>query len=125
MPLQYALDDEFLRYTAHGDVEFSEGLEVFKSGLAQARDTPLGAPWPVLFDIRESTERRRGDELKGIAEVLGQHRGVVAEHCAIVVSSPLYYELSRMFGTFTEEYGITMEIFGDIETAEAWLRSVR
>jgi hypothetical protein len=125
MSLQYALTDEFLRYTVHGDVDFSEGLEVLKNGLTAAADAPHGAPWPVVFDIRESTERRRGDELKGIAEVLGQHRGVVADRCAIVVSSPLYYELSRMFGTFTEEYGITMEIFGDLEAAEAWLRLVR
>ncbi|NIP82295.1 MAG: hypothetical protein GWM90_24965, partial [Gemmatimonadetes bacterium] len=101
---------EFLRYTVRGDVDFQEGLEVLKKGLAEARRAVAGAPWPVLFDIRDSKEKRRADELRGIALVLGEHVGVVSDHCAVVVSSPLYYGVSRMFGHFAEAYGISMEI---------------
>lgn len=122
MPLQFRFDDEFLRYTVSGDVDFQEGFEVFQQGLKEAEVATHGAPWPVLFDIRESVEKRRADELKGIAMVLSQHRGSVADHCAVVVASPLYYGVSRVFGHFTEEYGIRMEIFDSVETAESWLR---
>ena len=122
MSLRYDFDSEFLRYTAHGDVDFEEGVAVLRAGLAEASAATDGAPWPVLFDIRASTEKRRGDELRGIASILGGHLGVVADHCAVVVSSPLYYGVGRMFGHFTETYGVTMEIFDTIEDAEAWLR---
>ncbi len=125
MSLSYELDGEFLRYTVEGDVDFQEGFAVFQQGLAEAEATVAagGAPRPVLFDIRASKERRSAEELKGIATALGRHRGTVADHCAIVVSTPLYYGLGRMFGHFAEEYGITMEIFDDPLEAEAWLRA--
>ena len=122
MPLQFHLDDEFLRYQASGEVEFQEGFEVFQQGLSEAAAAKRSVPWPVLFDIRESNEKRRADELKGIAMVLSQHRGIVADHCAVVVSSPLYYGVSRMFAHFAEEYGVSMQIFDNVEAAESWLR---
>jgi len=121
MPLSYKITDGLLRYTAQGDVEFAEGLEVLQAGLREVVETRVGVPTPVLFDIRASSESRGSDELRGIAAVLGAHSEAVGGRCAVVAAPGLYYGVSRIFSVFVEQHGIEMQIFVSPTEAEMWL----
>ena len=126
MPLTYQLDQSILRISAAGDVEYTAGLEVTKAALLDARKVTqsAGAPlWDMLFDLRESTESRSTDELKGIAMALAQNMDILTGRMAIVVIDPYMVGIAEAFSVFAEKLGQKPQVFGAPKEAEAWLTS--
>lgn len=124
MAISYDLTRRLLHYTVVGDVDHAVGLDVLRQGLQEAADALErgdGPARPVLFDIRRSAESRAADEIRAIATVLGGFRESLDGRCAVVVATPLYYGVSRMFSTYAEQYGIEIEIFGSPEEGTHWL----
>jgi len=124
MPLTYQLDQSILRISAKGDVEYATGLDVTKAALLDARKVTQseGSPlWDMLFDVRESTETRSTDELKGIAMALAQNLDILTGRMAIVVVDPYMVGIAEAFSVFAEQLGQKPQLFGEPKEAEAWL----
>ena len=118
MLIRYVIEQQRLRITAEGQVEFEEGLAVFTNGLKQYSDAQPLRPC-ILIDIRLSKENRSADELKGIAAMVGQH--IKNARMAIVVQSELLYGLSRMFAAYVSRDVAGIKIFSEEEHALPWL----
>ncbi len=118
MPLYFDLNEGVGVFRTVGDVEFEEGLRVLEAGLEAIRSAD--GRNLVLFDIRQSTENRTHDELRGIAGVTQHQLG--KGQLALVVGSELYYGLSRVFAAYAERDGLMAEVFLDMDAALQWLR---
>jgi hypothetical protein len=124
MPLIYQVDQPILRFNAKGDVKYTSGLETTKRALRDAREVTQtkGEPlWNLLFDLRESTESRSEDELKGIAMALAQNMDILTGRMAVLVVDPHYVGVAAAFSVFAEQLGQEPQLFGTPEEAEAWL----
>ena len=123
MALSYEFDGQVLRFTSEGDFDFDEGLKVLHGGLDRAREVSReqGRRIPTLIDIRHSTEQRSSDELRQVAEAIGEAQDVLDSRLAIVVLAPHLYGLSRMFAVFADWAGVEVRIFSDPDKATQWL----
>lgn len=123
MGIRHSFFDGMLKFVTVGSVEFAEGLAVLHAGLEEARHRAKDAPdgWGVLFDVRESTEDRSSNDMRGIAAELGKYADVLSKRAAILVSRPVYYGMGRMFGAFTEQFGIQVRVFYHEPDAVLWL----
>ncbi|NUM52867.1 MAG: hypothetical protein HUU46_04405 [Candidatus Hydrogenedentes bacterium] len=126
MGLTYEIRGDILWFATHGAVDFVDGLHVIQCGFAEASDLAARdaeRKWHLLFDVRESTESRTSGELRDIATLIASHRGMLSGRCAIIVSKPLYYGLSRMFAVFMESFGLSTSVLHSDEEAVRWLRA--
>lgn len=121
MGVSFQLEEEILRFTTVGGVDYVEGIAVLQKGFAEAAGA--GARRHVLFDIRESTENRSSEELRNIAEALSPFRDRMTGLVAIVVSKPVYFGTGRQFAVYADKYDITVNVFREVAEAEAWFRN--
>lgn len=122
MGLAYHLADGVVRFVATGGVEYSDGTQFLRHGLAAAAAADPVRRWGLLFDVRASTESRSADELRGTADLIAAHRGILSGRAAVVAADPLHYGLGRMFAVFMDGLGLTAAVFTDPAEAEAWVR---
>lgn len=120
MSISYTLDDGILSYTTIGDVEYSEGLATLRHGLEAA--SSQGRSWHLLFDVRQSTEQRSGNDMRGIALKIGAHRSILSGRCVVIVAGPLHYGLGRVFGAYMESMNLAVGVFHEVEPARRWLK---
>lgn len=126
MSLTYDLREDVICFTTHGAVDFVDGLHVLQCGFEEASSITArdpGRKWHLLFDIRASTESRTTGELRDIANLIASNRGMLSGRCAIIVSKPLYYGLSRVFAVFMESFGLSTSILHSDEEALRWLHA--
>ena len=126
MSLTYEIRGDVLWFTTEGSVDFVDGLHTIQCGFSEASDASVAEPerrWNLLFDVRQSTESRTSGELQDIAKLIASHRGMLTGRCAIIVSKPLYYGLSRMFAVFMESLGLRTSVVHSEEEAIAWLNA--
>jgi hypothetical protein len=121
MPMSFDLQEGALWFRTWDDVVYDEGIAVLERGLEAALQASAQRRWPVVFDIRESRENRSADELRGIAEFVAAHDGVLSGHCAVLASDALHFGLGRMFEAFSQEHGIDVRVFREPEALVAWL----
>ncbi|MDX2227104.1 MAG: hypothetical protein SFY92_08475 [Verrucomicrobiae bacterium] len=124
MALNLELKEGVIISTTVGDVDFEEGFRAFSQAIEKARTSSASTPqlrWHLIFNLLESTEKRSAHEIQGIAQYIGSHRDILSGRCAMVVTQPLYFGLSRMFGTFLEKYGVEMAVFDSMEKAHDWI----
>ena len=117
MPLNFAFESNVGVFRTVGDVEYEKGLKVLKKGLAAI--VKRGEPHAVLFDLRESAERRTADEIRGIADVVKGE--TLSGRLALVADEDLYYGLSRMFESYAEYAGFDCLVFREYDPALDWL----
>jgi len=125
MPLRYELRDPVLWYVAEGDVDYAAGREVLRSGVEAAGAHAPARSWDVLFDIRESGERRSAEELRGIASFCAEQGPTLSRRCAVVAGDAFHFGLGRMFGAYAEPAGVEVRVFRDLAAAEQWLAEAR
>ncbi len=78
----------------------------------------------TLMDIRRSQATRTTDELVSVVDFLGSQRDrEVPLRCAVVATSDLRFGLSRMASVYVERYGVDLQVFRDIGSAEFWLKN--
>jgi hypothetical protein len=121
MGLSYGYDGDMLRIVGEGDYTAQELRDVFVAAMSDPRTRP---GIPTLLDIRESEAQRTNDELVSLVDFLGSKRDrAVPLRVAVVTEGDLRFGLSRMVSVYLERYGVDLQAFRDIESAELWLRS--
>jgi hypothetical protein len=120
MAITYSLKGEIIVFTTEGDVDFSEGLKTVVNGLQEYHQTVKNGE-KILFDIVHSQEQRSSDDIRMMGKMISQY--VHAGRIAILVGSPMYYAMSRMFGAYVINSKIEIQIFTDRFVAEQWLNS--
>jgi hypothetical protein len=118
MGLSFELRDGIGIFSSSGDVEYDEGMQVFRSGLEELARSEH-APARMLFDLLESTESRSQAELRAIVDVAKQH--LPGGRMALAAQSDLLFGLSRMFGIHAEQAGFEAAVFKSRDEAIAWL----
>lgn len=123
MGLEYDLTDDVLAYGTVGDVEYRDGAVVLQEGLAAAEQSwsESGRRVHLLFDIRHSSERRSADEIRSIAAMIAPWRRCLSGRCAVVVGSPVYYGLGRMFLSYLNFDESDSAVFYAKDAAVRWL----
>ena len=122
MPLTHALRDRTIWITTVGDVEFEEGLAALGRALDDAHGTDASAGWHIAFDVRDSSERRSSEELRGIARFVGENRAVLSGRCVVIAGDDFHYGLSRQFQAYCELHGLQSSVVRDLKDAARVLR---
>jgi len=121
MGLSYSYDDEMLRIVGEGNYTARDLKDLLLAAISDPRTKP---GIPTLMDVRKSDATRTTDELVSVVDFLGSQRDQrVPLRCAVVTSSDLRFGLSRMASVYVERYGVELQVFRDIESAEYWLKS--
>lgn len=118
MALSFELRDGIGRFRSTGDVDYEEGMKVFRGGLEVLAGTEA-RPILMLFDLLESNESRSQDELRAIVDVAREH--VKNGRMALAAQSDLLFGLSRMFCTHAEQAGFEAAAFKNEADAVDWL----
>ena len=128
MPIRFELQPETLFYSTEGDVEYEDGVRTLRAGLGQAAESfraGRAGKFDVLFDVRQSTEDRTGEELRGIADLLGAHASFLTGHAAVVAGDAFHIGLARVLGAYAAGNRVEVRVFLDAEEAREWLQSMR
>jgi hypothetical protein len=122
MPVGYDFDDDMIvvrmigKYTTH-DV---------KSAILDALDDErLPQRAVLLFDLRESQslQDRTADEVRDMARFLASHARRFGNRLAMVTTGDMAFGLMRLGAAAAESGGMAAQVFRDMSTARAWLRS--
>jgi hypothetical protein len=119
MGLFYSCNGETLRIVGEGEYTAEDFMELIRAAIAD----PSSAPgMPVLMDLRRSEAQRTTDELVSMVDFFGSLRDPsLPLRCAVVATSDLRFGLSRMASAYLERYGVDLQVFRDIASAEYWL----
>lgn len=62
------------------------------------------------------------EKMQRLLAWVGGQGGKLTRRCALVVATDLQFGVSRMFSVFSEERGLDVNVFYDLDEARAWLR---
>ena len=65
------------------------------------------------------------EKMQRLLSWVGGEGGKLSSRCALVVANDLQFGVSRMFSVFSEERGLDVNVFYDVDDAKAWLRRSR
>ena len=105
MPIRYEIEPGTLHFHFEGDADFEETLRVVRDGLVRAGDevrSRAAEPFDLLFDKRGSAENRSADQLRRLADLVGDHGETLTRRAAIVVGDAFHFGLGRMFAAFAD-----------------------
>ena len=114
---------------AHPQQEHLRAIENYVQSAANLTRQLLGfalggkyeiQPFDIIFDIRQSTENRSANELRGIAEFIAGYADILTGRMAVVADDALRFALGRIFEVFAEHLGQKPRVFGDYEAAVTW-----
>jgi hypothetical protein len=119
MPIIYVIDRFRQRMFTQ-----AEGLVTF-ADICQHLDAEVrdhGIDLPELFDARAATTNV---SVKEIRQVVRRVHDMVHKHpfgpTAIVTTDDFAFGMARMFSILVEGAGVAIEVFRDLERAQAWL----
>jgi hypothetical protein len=120
MPITYAIssDGRFVRAFATGIIRAPDLQALVESLLAEPR---LGPGMRGLYDSRYGEPEITILEL---AEVANRVREIInrgLERIAIVAQSQTTYRVAKTFSVLARAVGIDVDVFLDLDAAEAWL----
>ena len=124
MPIRYEIEPGTLHFHFEGDGDFEETLRVVGDGLVLAGDAVrarAAQPFDLLFDKRASSENRSAEQLRRMADLVGDHTAALSRRAAIVVGDAFHFGLGRMFAAFADARGIEVQVFYSRDDAERWL----
>lgn len=127
MGLTYRIADGLLSFQSTGDFDHYEGLAILDRALAEAEVLARGVGGTtlhLLFDLRNSQERRSPEDLLRISQAMEARRAVFSGHCAVVVPDAYYFGMARMFEAYVLPAGFTVEVFYDMPSAEKHLARI-
>ena len=119
MPLEYRVEPDLLVVVAKEEYDFAEVRDVFERAI---RDPALRKPASVLIDARDSRQNPPVSEMEATARFAHGLRPSIGPRIAVVVSGSLRYGLGRMLALLTEPSGYDMQVFRDLDAADAWIR---
>ncbi len=121
MPCEQYLLTENIVVLAHGeDYTFEDVLESIRLAPKKANSLPVH----ILFDVRKSKSPRSLEEFNTIAlTIFNADR--LEKRVAVVqdMDDKLYYGMTRQFKAISENVGLEVDFFGEIEDAVNYLKS--
>ena len=122
MPIRYVIDRIHQRMLTHaeGVVTFQDISEHLD---AEERERALGLP--ELFDARGATTNMTAAEVRTLVQRAADTcRRIPLGPTAIVATDDVAFGMARMYAILTEELGVRVEVFRDVESANRWLQEV-
>ena len=118
MPISYTIDidRQFVLTLVSGTVT---GEEVYEYYQLVRNDPSFDPGFRQLVDMTGMTKSLVGTG--GIMSISRDHHFTPGVRRAIVASSEAAFGLARMFALHSESVGQTIEVFRDLNAAEAWL----
>jgi hypothetical protein len=118
VPLTYRIDRERRRAvgSASGTVSAQEFLA---QQAAMALDPDFEPDFDQLYDLRKM--KNFGGSANNVSALAVASPFATGSRRALVVSSDVIFGLARMFQTLSDESGDEIQIFRDMDAAEAWL----
>jgi hypothetical protein len=118
----YLCADDFLRVTAHGDLDAAETLRLNheiqnRMQGAQARN--------LIIDVRDTKARMSTTQMYDLVNEIVAARVSPPARVAMVHDIDEDVELLRFFETASRNRNIEVGLFGDIEAAVRWLHRVQ
>ncbi len=118
MPVTYRIDRERRRAvgSAIGTVSAQEFLD---QQAAMALDPDFEPDFDQLYDLRKM--KNFGGAANNVSALAVASPFATGSRRALVASSDVIFGLARMFQTLSDESGGEIQIFRDMDAAEAWL----
>jgi hypothetical protein len=117
----YKLDGDLLEVVVEGDHEVEDFIRVVNAAIADPAWP--GSAW-LLLDVRSSpaVTRRTAQEIRATVDFLSESPGRFRYCVAVLVSSTMQQEVSRVGQAMAEFHGSEITSFYDRDAAIAWLR---
>jgi hypothetical protein len=119
MPITYVIDRFRQRMLTQ-----AEGLVTFADICAHldAEAHDHGIDLPELFDARSASTNITAEEIRRLVRrVHGMVHTQPFGPTAIVTTDDFAFGMARMFAILVERAGVAIEVFRDLERAQAWL----
>jgi hypothetical protein len=118
MGISYGIDGPQRRVYVQGFGTIT-ATELFDTQRQLIEDPAFESTFSQLFDLTQAvTVEISSTQMSALADRTAFTRGA---RRAIVVSRPLLFGLTRMFGLIADAKGGDLEIFSDVIVAERWL----
>ncbi len=122
MPFEARLNPEegFVRLRGYGDADVDSsaaaladlrGLEGFDDGV------------PILIDARELEYLASASDVELLTQPDAVPAVLQGHPTAVLARSGAQYGVARRFATLSNIAGAVVEVFGDVDSAESWVRS--
>lgn len=122
MAVTYVIEGDLLTLTLEGEYAPEDVIERFLSAMSGPK---CPDPVTLLVDVSASASlaTRPTDQIRLVAERLGEFKNRIGGRCAVVAASDVNFGLSRLGAVYSEGVGVHVEVFRDRAQALAWLRS--
>jgi len=124
MSVSYTIEKSLLRLTLEGEYAPEDIVRQF---LAAIDDPKCPKPAALLVDVTRSASlaTRPVEQIRMIAERLGEFTERIGGRCAVLASSDVNFGLSRLGSVYSEGVGVSTSVFRDLPEALAWLGVTR
>lgn len=121
MPLKYALDKHILYVTDLGNSTVDE----IKKTMGQVYSAEEFEAGPhLIWDARLGEGILDGAVIRSFLHAFSNmKRKPLSDRWAFIIDKPVQIGISRQFAIYAEEYGVIIESFDTVESAEAWLKT--
>jgi hypothetical protein len=121
MAISYRFDDDLLEIVVEGDHEVADFFTVVNRAVEDPEWS--GSAW-LLIDVRQSraVTRRTAQEIRSVVDFLSDPPGRFRNCTALLVSSTMQQEVSRVGAAMADFRGSEVKAFYDRTQAVSWLR---
>jgi hypothetical protein len=119
---EYLSADDFLRVTAHGDLDAAETLRLHREILDRLANAPAR---DLIIDVRDTKARVSMTQLYDLVNEIIEARLPPAMLVALVHDRDEDIELLRFFETASRNRSLQVRLFGDIDAAVRWVHRAR
>ena len=122
MPVTWSIEGDLARMNFEGHYEPQDIVDAFQAVIADPR---CPEEFYMLVDTTksESLGKRSPADIRYVAEYLGPYRKRIHGRVAIIARSGLHFGLSRMGSAYSDNVGVSADVFLTAPDAVEWLRS--
>lgn len=120
--LTHEIDGKVLVIHQNGVNDLPEIVRGMQTALA---DPALKPGSHLLWMAADAPATATPEKMQRLLTWVRGEGGKLSSRCAFVVANDLQFGVSRMFSVFSEERGLDVNVFYDVDEAKAWLRRRR
>lgn len=122
MPVHYSFHGDLLKIELVGQYQPDDVITAFMNAM---NDPKCPNPAALLLDVRQSETLASAAvaDIRRVAEYVGPFAARVGGRVAVVASSDVHFGLSRLGSVYSEGVGVEAQVFRDVESAVAWLKT--
>lgn len=120
MAVTYSFHGTLLKMEFIGKSEPDDVIEAFEAAM---KDPACPNPAALLVDVSRSETLATVPvaDIRRVAEHLGPFSARVGGRAAVVASSDVHFGLSRLGSVYSQNVGVEVQVFRDLESAAVWL----